>query len=79
MKEPKKILKPLFLKMNEKNISIFNNGENFIEWSSSNHKLFYFPFKQNVFLFFLVLKFFKNKFDLKIPKFVLFEIIKFVL
>ena len=70
--------KPTLL-MNDKNISIINTGTRQINWTHQQHKYFSLEFQQRIHTFLLFLKRNQMKTGLKIPKFVLFEIIKYVI
>ena len=67
--------KPILL-MKDDSISILIGGKSMMEWSHENHIHFPDSFKKRILLFVLFLKRNQIKTGLKIPKFVLFEIIK---
>jgi len=66
------------LLMKDQNIEIFGDNATYLEWSCKNHNSFSKEFQQRIHTFLLFLKRNQMKTGLKIPKFVLFEIIKYV-
>ena len=66
------------LLMTNSTIKIYGCDDEIMEWSHIHHKFYSLDFKNRIYTFVLFLKRNQMKTGLKIPKFVLFEIIKFV-